>query len=203
MGNRNFPVISIGASRGIRKLVDGDVGINVSEFLTEWLDPTGGATITKTSGTVMSIVGGDYTEHFTDGRKVKITESSGGPTYATCDGTPTFGAGNTAVTLKWFSGPDNPTEIPADLDAVFLHAGGGEPKFVYIVVTPGTGAGNIVFVTPTNGAGGLATPAQGFPLWADRPYGVILNVHGHSRLAFNRVAADDGSYVYVYPLEDF
>jgi len=87
----------------------------------EWLDLTVGASLSKTSATVLSVLGADYRAYFTDGRRVKITESSGGPTYATVSGTSTFGGGNTAVTLKEFTSPESATEIPADLVAVFLH----------------------------------------------------------------------------------
>ena len=80
-------------------------------------------------------------------------------------------------------------------------ANGDLPKYVRISVSPGTAAGNIVFVSPSHTAT-AGSPTTGFPINADSNDGIILNVHGYSHISVARIG-DSTSLMNFIPLSDF
>lgn len=81
--------------------------------------------------------------------------------------------------------------------------GGSTPKFVLVVVTPGTAERNVILVQPCRSANS-AHPSTSFPMNADRPQFMVFNTHGLFRIGFvPKAGSDDTSYGYVIPLEDF
>jgi hypothetical protein len=198
MGRRNFAAISVNQNTGVSLTVNGDVDLDLDVFL-EWLDVTLGASVARTDANTLSVLSGDFRADFYDGRRVQIIEDTGGPTYGTCDGTPTFGGGNTSVDLKDFTGG---VGIPSDLNAVFLHGSGRKPKFVMIKPAAGDTPGNAIYVTPTGANGDLSQAFRGLAIDANNGHSIILNVLGVIRLSFNETG-DGTSLVYVIPLEDF
>lgn len=198
MGKRNFPYLSVEENGGeVWAGITGPGSVNIPRLGATWLDLTSGASVAKTDATTLSVLGGDFTGHFYDGRLIRIIEDVGGPTYGTCDGQPSFGGGNTSVTVKWMTGPG---VIPDDLNAVWL-LGGVMPKFVLIATARGV-VGDAITVSPQVGDVDGAS-SSGIPLVNGASNRIILNVHGYTHIGFDNVGANVNNDLFIIPLADF
>jgi len=152
---------------------------------TEWLNLTRSAAVTQQPLEVARVAGGDWTQYFVAGRRLKFYGGTPDPFYANVVSS-IFGAGVTDVTVN---NPSNGIGLPADVTTVDLHstpsigslAWAAEGTLITVATLTGVALQDAIN-TARVGAGGLITLTPGAVYLIDAtvniPVGAAIVIDG-------------------------